>query len=125
MSHNTFLSSIPGDCEIVCTQIIRNLKRAGYQVMRSFDLQRAREAYTGCACPHHGKTECNCQMIVLLVYLQNGELCTITAIGRDGVTNLELAEDLPANEEMSLHRIIKDVLAQVNPSGKNEVSASI
>ncbi|MBC8335915.1 MAG: hypothetical protein ISR59_05430 [Anaerolineales bacterium] len=125
MSYNTFLSSIPSDCEIVCTQLIRYLERAGYRVMRSFDLQRARAVQTVGICPHHGNTECNCQMIVLLVYLQNGEPCTITAIGRDGVTNLELAEDLPADEKIFLFKIIKDVFAQVNPSGKNEVSASI
>lgn len=39
--------------------------------MQSFDLRTARARHPdveGCACPHHGTTECTCQYVVALAY---------------------------------------------------------
>lgn len=124
MSQNTSHLSIPGDCEIVSTYLTRALGVAGYQVIRSFDLQRARAVHTICACPHHGDAECSCQMIVLLVYLPNGEPRTLIAHGRDGVTHLGWDEALPESEEVALFTIIKDVCAQVKRTQEGKIPVS-
>jgi hypothetical protein len=43
---------------------IHRLEQAGFQAVRTFDLQAARVSHLHCACPHHGTSQCNCQMIV-------------------------------------------------------------
>ncbi|MBT3188004.1 MAG: hypothetical protein HN736_10975 [Anaerolineae bacterium] len=86
MSQSIFPLILPDDCEVVSTYLTESLIDAGYTVVRSFDLQRARRAHIGYACPHHGETQCNCQMIALLVYLPNGVPHTLLAHGRDGIT---------------------------------------
>ena len=44
------------------------LEQVGLQALRTFDLRAARSAHLDCACPHHGTAQCDCQMVVLLVY---------------------------------------------------------
>ncbi len=125
MSQNTSPLSIPGDCEIISTHLKRNLEFAGYQVIRSFDLQRARGAHTGCACPHHGKAQCNCQMIVLLIYLSNGEPYTLLAHGRDGITQFSWDENIPEAEETALLMVVRDVFSQTKDAQESEIPFSI
>jgi hypothetical protein len=125
MSQNTFVLRIPGDCLTLSALLTRSLEKSGYRVVRSFDLQRVRTVHSNCECPHHSTTECDCQMVVLLVYLSNGELITLTAHGRDGITHLDLHEEVPTNKEIALLRIINEVFTQLNPSRKNEVSTSV
>lgn len=125
MSQKFSLSSVPGDCEIVSRLLTKNLERAGYRVVRSFDLQRARAVHSISECPHHGAIECDCQMVVLLVYLPNGDPHTITAHGRDGITHLDWHEDFPAEDEAALFAIVNEIFSKVNPLGKNPGSISI
>ena len=116
---------LPDDCEVVSTYLTQSLIAAGYPVVRSFDLQRARGAHTGCACPHHGEAQCNCQMIVLLVYLPNGEPHTLLIHGRDGVTHLEWDETFPDDEESVLFAIIKDLFSQIKDAQESKIPLSI
>jgi hypothetical protein len=44
------------------------LEQSGYQVIRTFDLQTARLTHPDYPCPRHGSIQCDCQMVVLLVY---------------------------------------------------------
>ena len=113
MSQNTSHLSIPGDCEVVSRILTRSLEIAGYQVILSFDLQRARAVHTPCVCPHHGNAECDCQMIVLLVYLSDGKPYPLLIHGRDRVTRIDWGEALPENEAIALFTIIKNIFTQV------------
>lgn len=47
----------------------QRMSQAGLPVQRSFDLHLARRTHPTCLCPHHGTESCDCQFIVLLVYL--------------------------------------------------------
>jgi hypothetical protein len=125
MSQNISQLSVLGDCEVIGIHLTRNLEIAGYQVIRSFDLQRARAVHTACTCPHHGSAECDCQMIVLLIYLSNGEPYTLLIHGRDGATRIDWGEALPENEEIALFKIIKDVFTQVKHTQEIEIPVSI
>jgi hypothetical protein len=80
--------SIPLEWEAAVAQIIRRLKAEGLQVIRSFDLKTARMAHAECTCPHHGTEQCDCQMVVLLVYEGTGQPITMVAhtkVAKDSV----------------------------------------
>ncbi len=51
--------------------IVERLRNLGLQPTITFDLQVARRGHGDCACPHHGTEQCDCQMVVMLVYGQN------------------------------------------------------
>jgi hypothetical protein len=59
------------------------LELNGFQTVRTFDLQAARLAHLDCPCPHHGTAQCNCQMVVLLVYQGNSVPVTMVVHGTD------------------------------------------
>ena len=48
--------------------VVQRFAQAGYRVVCTFDLQDARAGQAACPCPHHGTDQCDCQMMVLLVY---------------------------------------------------------
>jgi hypothetical protein len=66
--------SIQQDCDSVVAQISAALKSAGYFVMQSFDLRTAMKPHSGCTC---AQDSCSCQMVVLLVYTQDGPPATL------------------------------------------------
>jgi hypothetical protein len=69
------------------------LEQAGLRTYRSFDLRTARLGSTDCACPYHGTDRCDCQMVVLLVYLESlGAPATVVLHGHQGRTWVTLAE---------------------------------
>lgn len=84
----TLLLSFEQDCEQFAREVAEQLSGAGLQVIRSFDLQVARAAHPGYACPHHGTGACTCQLIVLLVYGQDGLPTTLVLHGHDGRTQI-------------------------------------
>ena len=55
-------------CEQVLVWINGKLTDAGFRVVQTFDLHVARLAHPDCPCPHHGTADCDCQMVILLVY---------------------------------------------------------
>jgi hypothetical protein len=68
------------------------LKQAGLFVMRTFDIQESRlPAASPCSCIHHGTAQCDCQMVILLVYSQLGAPVSLLAHGSHGQTWLSFA----------------------------------
>ena len=61
-------------CDDAIDWVIHQVSGVGLQVMRTFDLQAARHDPADCPCPHHGTEQCDCQMVVLLVYGLAAEL---------------------------------------------------
>ena len=86
------------------------MEQAGYQVMRSFDLNAARAAHVECSGPHHGTTVCDCQMVVLLVYGQGGSPVTLTAHSRDGRTQFAFVNDPTQRPSADLENSIINLL---------------
>lgn len=87
MQHQSSVS--PLACNEAVNRISNALRRDGFQVERSFDLQSARNALRApqeCACPHHGTAECSCQYVVLLVQRGAGPPVSLIAHGREGQT---------------------------------------
>lgn len=125
MNQHNFILSIIGDCEIVSMHLTHALNKAGLQVIRSFDLQSAREVHMSCVCPHHGTMVCDCQLIVLLVYIQTGEPHTLIVHGRDGMSHLGWGHEPPAQDEQIMLTIFNDMIAQINNPIKKEIDADI
>jgi hypothetical protein len=86
-----FLSfNYPGDKSLVWLK--DRLATANLRVVQTFDLNTARHGLEHCPCPHHGTDQCDCQMVVLLVYANTTEPATLILHGNDGQTWLSLVE---------------------------------
>jgi len=101
MSRTTHLLTLNIESESAVDRVTQRLKDRGLQVMRSFDLQVARSAHVNCACPHHGTAQCDCQMIVLLVYGEEVQPLTLVAHGHEGKTHFAMV-DTPEQEQEDL-----------------------
>ncbi len=88
---NPFLSlNYPSDKFLVWLK--ERLAGANLRVVQTFDLTAVRQALEDCPCPHHGTDQCDCQMVVLLVYANGAEPATLILHGNDGQSWLSLVE---------------------------------
>lgn len=78
-------------CEPAMRRVSGRLAAAGLQVVQTFDLQTARMAHVDCPCPHHGTEQCNCQMVVLLVYGEQPQPASLVVHSHEGRTWFSLA----------------------------------
>ena len=92
MNQTSVILTLQSDSQAAIEGSIRRLERLDLQVMRSFDLKVARAAHVGCTCPHHGTQQCDCQMVVLLVYGKDSYPATLVVHGHDGQTHIALVD---------------------------------
>jgi hypothetical protein len=70
-------------------------RKEGFQIVRSFDLQSAREGLrdpASCPCPHHGTDRCSCQYLVYQLYGEDPKPITFVVHGHDSETYFSLFE---------------------------------
>lgn len=79
-------------CDVAMEWVVRHLRSAGMQVVRTFNLRDARQACASCPCPRHGTEQCDCQMVVLLVYGGESQPISIVAHGHNNQTWLSLVD---------------------------------
>jgi hypothetical protein len=72
--------------DIAINQVTQQICSLGLQITMTFDLQEARHAHTDCTCPHHGTDQCDCQLVVILVYGHGSKPVTLIAHGHEGKT---------------------------------------
>jgi hypothetical protein len=89
---------------------IGKLEQNGFQVVRTFDLQAARLAHSDCSCHHHGKAQCNCQMVVLLVYRGDNPPLTIAIHGTGKSCLFYLVNTPQQSEGLQLEENIREIL---------------
>jgi hypothetical protein len=109
MNISPFLT-INHPCEETLRWSREQLAKAGLRSVQTFDLHAARSASHDCPCPNHGTNECDCQMVVILVYGKAEEPLTLILHGNDGQTWLSLAEPLRSKSEITLSAEIKQAL---------------
>ena len=102
--------------------IIQQISSAGLDVVRTFDLQVARHEHASCTCPIHGATDCDCQMIVLLVYDNTRQPLTLVCHGQDAQTWLSLIDApqqpaAPRLEEAVFQALIGKGFSPLNHAG--------
>jgi len=90
MSQLTNLAIFDTSHEAAISWINQQLISIGLIVKPSFDLKTAKSAHTDCACPHHGTVQCDCQIVVLLVFGENEGPISLVVHSQDGRTNLSM-----------------------------------
>jgi hypothetical protein len=71
----------------------KQLLDADLRVVQTFDLRTTRLGVHDCPCPNHGTDECDCQMVVLLVYGKTAKPATLILHGNDGQTWFSLTNN--------------------------------
>jgi hypothetical protein len=99
MNMSPFLT-LSWTCEQTLPWVTQQLHQAGLRSVQTFDLHTARAASHDCECPHHGTDQCDCQMVVLLVYGKVEEPVTLILHGNDGTTWLSIVAPVKPNHEL-------------------------
>lgn len=86
MNDSVLFMVVNQTCDQAIGWVRNRLSEAGLQVMPTFDLKDARSAHIDCTCPHHGTEQCDCQLVVLLVYGGNRPPLSLVAHGHDDQT---------------------------------------
>ena len=97
-------------CDQVLVWVSQQLTSASFRVVQTFDLQVARLAHPDCPCPHHGTNDCNCQMVVLLVYGKQDDPATLVIHGQDGRSWVSLAGPVGKRFNQHLEVVIRRAL---------------
>lgn len=97
-------------CAELADRLLDELRNAGMQARRTFDLQSARAGLAGAVgavCPRHGTRSCTCQYMVIQVS-RGGSPLTILLHGRDGFTEatLPIPPQSPSGVEAEIHIIL-------------------
>lgn len=92
-------------CSCIVTQVTDQLSTAGYEVVQSFNLLSA--------LARHSK--CFCQMIVLLVYGQDGSPITIILDGDDLSTSIFLENEPERSSRARFTTLLSSIAATVDP----------
>ena len=80
------------------------------RVLQTFDLHDVRLDVEDCSCPHHGTQECDCDMVVLLVYGKEPQPMTLVLHGCDGQTQVAFANEYPPVAKENIVLAIKQAL---------------
>jgi hypothetical protein len=105
------------DWEAALERAISSLEKAGLQAMRSFDLSLARSVHTHCTCPHHGTEQCDCMLVVFLIYNQGRPPLSLVVHGYDGKVNFTLVVPQEGDPDQRTEMLIRRALAPQNFSG--------
>ena len=122
MSESTPFLILRQPCDIAIDWAARQFSSAGLQAVRTFDLQVARHDHAGCPCPHHGKQQCDCQLVVLLVYdrsasrLTESQPVSIIAHGNNGQTWFSVVDSPQQRPNPGLEAAIRQALVPHNPA---------
>lgn len=114
MNTENLLLTMKESCSNTAAFVTSRLQNAGLQVLQTFDSKNARSAESSCTCQHHGTAQCDCQLMVLLVYGKAGLPVSIVAHGYDGQTWLSLVETCD-NANIAVEAEIRTALAPLTP----------
>lgn len=102
--------SIDQPCDRTLQWAKKKLAKANLRAVRTFDLHAARIGLHDCSCPNHGTTECDCQMVVLLVYGEDMEPATLILHGNEGETWLSISANMHKQPAITLSAAIQKAL---------------
>ena len=97
-------------CDEALPKVNQQLKDAGLRTVQTFDLHSAISSTHGCSCVNHGTEECDCQMVVLLVYGGAIEPQTLILHGDSQRTWISLADTVHQNRDLQLQITIQKAL---------------
>ena len=97
-------------CDMALQAAKKKLSQSGLRALQTFDLHTARHTQQDCPCPHHGTADCDCQMVVLMVYGESAEPVPLILHGSDGQTRFSIADDPSQRIDKKLVASIKEAL---------------
>ncbi len=97
-------------CDVALQAAKKKLTQTGLRALQTFDLHTARHTQQDCPCPNHGTADCDCQMVVLMVYGETAEPATLILHGSDGQTRFSIADDSFQRADRKLVASIKEAL---------------
>ena len=97
-------------CDMALQAAKKKLSQGGLRALQTFDLHTARHTQQDCPCPHHGTADCDCQMVVLMVYGESAEPVPLILHGSDGQTRFSIADDPSQRIDKKLVASIKEAL---------------
>src|SRR5512139_2932632 len=109
MNISPFLS-ISSPCEKTLHWTKKCLARVGLRAVQTFDLHAVRAGMHDCPCPNHGRQDCDCQMVVLLVYGDVETPASLILHGNEGQTWLSIADEPRQRADPELLAVIKQAL---------------
>lgn len=98
-------------CDTAVVEIAEVLENNALRVMLSFDSSLAAGSTV---CPHHGPEQCDCQIVILLVYGDDGRPATLMAHGQDGETWISIAASPGQRPSPGLENAIKRVISPLS-----------
>lgn len=110
MSDNSPFLILDQPCDAAIDWVSRQIAGSGLEIVRTFDLHVARHAHAGCPCPHHGTDQCDCQMVVLLVYGGDRQPVSMVAHGYNGQTWFSLVDTPQQRADPRLEAAIRRAL---------------
>ena len=114
MNISPFLS-VNQPCDETSQWTKMQLSQANLRAVQTFDLHTARSGLHDCPCPNHGTEECDCQMVVLLVYGKAADPVTLILHGNDGQTWVSIANDPQQRANAKLIHSIQQALETNEP----------
>jgi hypothetical protein len=103
------------DCDSAYRNVTTALKSGGYSILRSFDLHSAMKDAASSAC---SPDSCACQMVVVLVYAQEGPPATLIFDSNQSNTQVYLASDSSQSAHSgwvgSLIQLLLSIFSPVN-----------
>lgn len=119
MSNSYPFLTLEQPCNEAVAWVARQVSGVGLQVMCTFDLQVARHDPEFCPCPHHGIDQCDCQLVVLLIYGDGYQPISLIAHCHDGKTWFSLVDTPQQRADPRLERIIQQALEveSISPLG--------
>jgi hypothetical protein len=116
LSDNTALLMLDQPCDTAVDWLSEQARQAGLSVLRTFDLQIARHAQTSCPCPYHGTDQCDCQLVVLLMYQDHLDPLAIVAHGYEGQTWFSVVDTPQQRADPRLEAVLRQLVKSPNQS---------
>lgn len=114
MSENAPFLILEKSCDAAIDWVVQQINQAGMQVVRTFDLHVARGDHAGCPCPHHDTDQCDCQMVVLLIYWGERQPVSLVAHGHDRGTWFSIVNTPQQHADPHLETAIRMALLPNN-----------
>ncbi|OGO11195.1 MAG: hypothetical protein A2032_05085 [Chloroflexi bacterium RBG_19FT_COMBO_49_13] len=110
MSDNFLFLVLEKTCDDAVEWFSEQVAQKGLRVVRTFDLKDARHANVDCPCPHHNTAQCDCQMVVLLVFQTGHQPISIVAHGYNGQTWFSVVDNPQQRADPRIEEAIRMVL---------------
>lgn len=115
MGHISPFLSIDSSWENALQSIQTRLSRAGFSTVQTFNLHAVRVSSQENGCPTHATEECDCQLVVLLVYGEPAEPATLVLHGNHAKTWLSIPESAVPLPNTGLIGAIRKALDSSEP----------